>query len=180
MDLEEKWERALRETRVLSSRLRSLLSLESTELPYVCLAESSVNIGDTVVRQGKVVAHRPLIIVPSYHYPQFEGFDFQENLKVNPETVRRLLLMRGVSFPSLKYRNEIHTVDVYEGHLDRAIAHYSDRLERREDTHSGLIAGPEDCWQLSVIIYVATLSIRSAPNDLEKLLEEFRRRHKER
>jgi len=179
MDLEEKWGRALKETKILRLRLRSLLSLEATELSYISLAESSINMGDSVVRRGKVVAHRPLIILPHYYYPQFEGFEFEENLKVNPETVRKFLLMRGISFPSLKYKNETHTVDIYEGHLEKAIAYYSDRLERREDTHLGLIAGPEDCWQLSVLIYVATLAMRSAPHDLQKLFEEFRRRHKD-
>ena len=86
-------------------------------------------------------------------------------------------MARGVSFPSLKYRNETHTVDIYEGELNHAVGYYTDQLERREDVHSGLIAGPEDTWQLSVLMYVAALTIRSAPQNLEQLLEEFRRRY---
>jgi len=177
MDIEEKWERALRETKIVRARLRNLLSLEATELPYISLASSVVNLGDTVVRRGKVVAHRPLIILPHYYYPQFEGFEFEETMEANSDAVRRFLVARGVSFPSLKYRNETHTVDIYEGELKNAVGYYTDQLERREDVHSGLIAGPEDTWQLSVLMYVAALAIRSAPQNLQQLLEEFRRRY---
>ncbi len=54
--------------------------------------------------------------------------------------------------------------------------YFSREMEKREDVHSGLMLGPEDCWQFSVIIYVATLAVRSLPGDLEKLLDDFNKK----
>jgi len=178
MDLEEKWERAIRETRIIKYRLRNLLAFDSTELPYIALASSSVNLGDTVVRKGKVIVHRPLIVLPYGPFAQFEGFDFEEDFSLTGDDIRRFLLMRGISFPTLKYRNETYTVDIFEGDIEKAIAYFSDQLERREDVHSGLIAGPEDTWQFSVLIYVAAMAVRSASSDIEQIIEELRKRKK--
>lgn len=174
MDLQEKWDRAVRETRILKPRLSTLLVFKNTELPYISLAKSAINIGDTVVRKGKVVAHKPTIILPG-NFPQFEGFDFDEDYEVDENEVARFLLMRGVSFPTLKYSNETYTIDVFEGSLDKAVGHFSRQLERKEDVHCGLILGPEDCWQFSVLIYAGTLAIKSVSSDIEKLFEYFKK-----
>lgn len=178
MDLDEKWEKAVRETEIIRYRLRNLLTFDSTELPYISLSPSVVNIGDTVVRKGKVVVHRPLILLPQGPSAQFEGFDFEEDYSLSGDDIRRFLLMRGISFPTLKYRNETHTLDIFEGELKKAISYFSDQLERREDVQSGLIAGPEDAWQFSVLIYVAAMAVRSASSDIEQIIEELRRRRK--
>jgi len=176
MDLEEKWERAVEETKILKYRLRNLLTFESTELPYISLAESSINLGDTVVRQGKIAVHRPLIVLPRGPFAHFEGFEFEEDYHVNSEDIRRFLLMRGISFPSLKYKNETYSISVYEGNLEKAIGFFSDQLERKEDTHSGLIVGPEDAWQFSVLIYAAAMAARSASSDIEQIIEKLKRK----
>jgi len=171
MSLQEKWERAIGETKILRPRLRGLLAFENTELPYTCLTKSVVNVGDTVVRKGKVVVHKPMIVLPR-DLPQFEGFEFERDFdEVDEDEIGRFLLMRGVSFPMLKYSNQTYTVNLFEGPLGKAIGHFSRQLERKEDVHSGLITGPEDSWQFSVLIYVGTLAIRSAPHDIERLLD---------
>ena len=175
MDLEEKWERALRETKILKYRLRNLLTFESTELPYISLAESSINLGDTVIREGKVAVHRPLIVLPREFYAHFEGFEFEEDYQASSEDIRRFLLIRGISFPSLKYKNEIYNISVHEGNLEKSIGFFSDQLERKEDIHSGLIVGPEDSWQFSVLIYVTAMAARSASSNIEQIIERLRR-----
>ena len=179
MDLEEKWERAARETKIVKYRLRNLLSFDSTELPYVALGSSAINAGDTVVRKGKVIVHRPLIILPHGPSAQFQGFDFEDDLNLSGDDIRRFLLMRGISFPTLKYRNETHALDIFEGNVDKAVAYFSDQLGRKEDIYSGLITGPEDAWQLSVLMYVAAMAVRSASTDIEQIIEELRRREKD-
>jgi len=176
-DLDEKWEKAIRETKILRYRLRNLLAFDSTELPYIFLAASAINEGDAVVRKGSVLVHRPLIILPRRTFARFEGFEFEEDFEVSGDDIYRFLLMRGVSFPSLKYKNETYTLDIFEGGLDKAIAYYLDQLDRREDTSSGLIVGPEDVWQFSVLIYVAAMAVRSASSDIEYILEELRRKN---
>jgi len=164
MSLQEKWERAIRETKILRPRLRGLLAFENTELPYTCLTKSVVN-----------VVHKPMIVLPR-DLPQFEGFEFERDFdEVDEDEIGKFLLMRGVSFPMLKYSNQTYTVNLFEGPLEKAIGYFSRQLERKEDVHSGLITGPEDSWQFSVLMYVGTLAIRSAPHDIERLLDYLKK-----
>ena len=173
MDLEEKWSKALAKTEIIRAKISYLSTFESTGLPYIFLAESALNMGDTVTRKGKILVHKTEIILPE-HTPQFEGFDFQKDYQVNADMVRMLLLVRGISFPSLKYEHEISKIDVYEGALEKAIGYFKQRLERTEDVQTGLIVGPEDCWQLSLLIYVCILINKSAPSDIRRIWERFK------
>lgn len=175
MEIEELWEKSLKKTEILRSRLVSLLTFQETELPYIFLAESVLNIGDIVVREGNVLVHKPLILLPR-DFPQFEGFDFKKDLKVEDEAVVNFLMMRGISFPSLKYSNQTYSLKVCRGPLKAVSERYSRKLQRSEDTTTGLILAPEDCWQFSILIYVATMVVRSAPHDIKKLLEDFRKK----
>lgn len=174
-NIEEKWERALKETEIIRSRAHLLSSIGATELPYIFLCESSLNMGDTVVRNGKVMVEKPSLILISNH-PQFEGFEFETDYKLNKDTIVNFLLVRGVTFPSFKYTHQTCSIDIYEGQLKKAIEHFNDALQRAEDVHSGLIVGPEDCWQFSVLIFVCSMVTRSASNDIKRLLDDFRKR----
>ena len=175
MNLEEKWNQAVKNTDILRSRLNQLLAFDDTDVPYTFLASSTINIGDTVVRKGKILVHKPLIVLPQ-NFPQFEGFEFEEDYQADDDMIRTLFLMRGISFPSLKYSNEISTLEIYEKPLDKAIKHFSRELEKKEDVRRGLITGPEDVWQFSILIYVSILMGKSASNDIRQLLDDFRRK----
>ncbi len=175
MDLEEIWNRALQKTEIHRARIPNLSSIETTKLSYLFLAESTVNIGDTVVRRGEILIRKPLIFLPKYH-PFFEGFDFKKDYGVDDDSVITFLLMRGVQFPSLKYSHQAYTLDIFEGTLKEAIKQSKDHLEREENIYTGLVSGPEDAWQFSLLIYAASLAERSAPKDIRIFLEELRRK----
>jgi hypothetical protein len=175
MDLEEKWNKALTQTEIIKFRLSYLSAFESTSLPYIFLAESSINLGDTVMRKGKILVHRPEIVLPE-DMPQFKGFQLKQDYQVNADTLRMFFLVRGISFPSLKYEHEISKLDIYEGPLEKAKSYFKQELERTENIKTGLIIGPEDTWQLSLFIYVGLLIGKSIPSDLRKLWEKFQDR----
>ncbi len=175
MNLDELWEKALNNTQILRSRLSNLFTFEATQLPYIFLAESSVNLGDTVLRKGKVYADKPLIILPK-NFPQFEGFKFKEDFATDQEQVRTFLLMRGMNLPSLKYSNLTYKLDIYEGTLNKATDELSKELEKKEDVHTGLITGPEEAWQFSIIIYVSTLAAKSMSSDIINLFNKYRKK----
>lgn len=173
MNIQDGWEKALKYTSIIRPRPKELLTFEATDVPYIFLSESSINLGDTVVRKGEVLVERPAIILP-HNLPHFEGFDFEEEFHTGQDMVLNFLLVRGVTFPSLKYNNKTYSLDIYEGHLEKAIEYYSNKLQRGEDVHSGLVVGPEDCWQFSILIFIATQIVRSADGDIKRLLERFR------
>jgi len=174
MDLEEQWEQALETTEIIKLRMPKLSTFEMTKVPYIFLAESEINSGDTIVRQGTIFVKKPSIILPG-NMPQFEGFEFEEDLDVREETVNTFFLVRGVTFPSLKFKNETAKLDIYEGGLSKAIKHFKEEIDRKEDIYSGLISGSAEFWQLSIIIYVGTLMAKSLPADIENLHEKFRK-----
>ena len=173
MDIQALWEKALKQTEVIRTRALDLATFEITVLPYIFLAESGLNVGDTVVRQGHILVERPSLILPN---PQFEGFEFSTDFQVSEDAVLNFLLVRGVKFPSLRYRHELSSLDLREGSLQQAIGHFTEHLKQAEDLQTGLVIGPEDAWQFSILILVGSLVIRSAEGDLKRLLEAWRRR----
>ncbi len=173
MNLNDLWERAVKKTEIIRPRVLPLETHNVTRLPYICLSESSVNAGDTAVRRGEVLVEKPAIVLP-YNAPQFAGFDFEKQL-VNEDLFKSFLLVRGVQIPGMRYSNKSHSTDVQEGSLSRAIELFKKELQKTENVHTGLIAGPEDCWQFCVLLFVCSQVARSADGDIRRLLDDMRR-----
>ena len=173
MDIEQLWDKAQRKTEVIRARVKGLSTFESTRVPYVFLAESTLNEGNTVIRKGRVFIERPMILLPE-DMPQFEGFDLEEELQIEQGALTMFFLMRGIRFPSLKYHHALTKLDLEELSLSKSIEKYKKELERKENVNTALIIGPEDCWQFSVIIYMASLIGRCARNDIMNLMDKFR------
>ena len=174
MDLDSLWNQALKGTEIIRARMLELKTFEATPLPYIFLAESQLNAGDTVVRRGQVMVERPALILPTAH---LEGFEFSKEGGAGDDAVLNFLLVRGIRFPSLRYQHELSSLDVREGSLRDAITHFTDLLAKAEDVQTGLVMGPEDAWQFSILILVGSLISRSAEGDLRRLLEQWRRSH---
>lgn len=175
MDFQKDWNKALKNTEIIRTRVKSLMTFSDTTVQYILLSESSINIGDTIVRKGSVVLERPTLILPP-NIPQFSGFEFDdasaENAFVN------FLLVRGIQLPSIQYNNHTQSLDIYEGKLSKAISEYNDLMQKQENVVTGLIAGPEDCWQFSLLIYLCSQVTRNAEIDFKKLLDEYNKRNK--
>ena len=158
----------------MGAGVKPLLSDVQTHLPYIFLAESSIHQGDTVSRKGEVLVEKPSIIVPD-HLLQFKGFEFEEDLRGSENFLNTFFLVRGIRFPSLKYQNQTERLDIIETKLSKAVQDYSDELQRQEDVKTGLIVGPEDCWQFSVILFICNQVLRQAEGDMKRLLDDYRK-----
>ncbi len=175
MDIEENWTKALRETEIIRSRVQALMTLSVTHVPYILLSESSVNMGDTVVRSGEIVVERPSLIIPPNN-PQLFGFELEGADGFGQNSLINFLIVRGVTIPSLRYDNRTSTLDIYEDKLSNAIKHYKELLQKQEDVQTGLLAGPEDCWQFSLLIFICAQMARNADQDIRKLLDEYHKK----
>ena len=175
MNIQEGWEKALKNTHIVRPRVSPLQTFEATHIPYIYLSESEVNKGDTVVRKGEVVVEKPSIVLP-FNLPQLDGFEFEEEGQLYEDFLSTFFLVRGIQFPSFRFNNKTDSLEVFEGGLGKAAKHYMAILERSEDVHTGLIAGSADAWQFSVLIFVCSQVSRSADVDIRKLLEDFRKK----
>ena len=175
MDIQQLWDKALKDTEIVRTRALDLPTYEATALPYIFLAESGLNAGDTVVRKGQVVIERPALILPT---AQFQGFEVDQDMQISDDAVLNFLLVRGIRFPSLRYRHEHSSLDLREGSLKDAITHFTDTLRRSENIATGLVIGPEEAWQFSILILVGSLIARSSEGDLRRLLEDWKRRQR--
>ena len=174
MDLQDIWEKALKRTEIVRPRVSPLSVFGPTHLPYIFLAESSVNLGDTVVRKGEVVVEKPSIILPQ-DFPQFEGFESEQMSAFNLDMLTSFLFVRGVRFPSLRYNNKTDSLDLREGRLQDAVTFYKCELEKQENLNSGLVLGPEDAWQFSILIFIGSQVMRQAEGDIKKLWEDYKK-----
>ncbi len=175
MNMYDAWVKALKNTEIVRSRIRGLLTDSDTIMPYIFLAESTVNPGDTVVRQGEVVIQKPSLVLPP-NVPQFKGFEFEEEMEGDEDSIVNFFLVRGISIPSYRYNNKTQSLDVFEGRLSKAISFYKDKLQKEENVRTGLIIGLEESWQFSILLYNCSQVLKNADHDIQKLLNDFRKK----
>ena len=173
MDIEQFWEKAQKKTEIIRGRVKALPTFQNTRVPYIFLAESAVNEGHTVVRKGRIIIEKPMLFLPE-DLPQFDGFDFEEEFDLEQGTLQMFFLMRGIRFPSLKYNNTMEGLDLEEGPLSKSIEKHKRKLEKKENVNTALIIGPEDCWQFSILIYMASFVGRCMRTDIMNLMDKFR------
>ena len=171
MDIRQKWEKALKNTEIKRNRIQELDAFSSTLVPYIFLG-SGLPSGGTVTRKGQIIAEKPSLILPT-GIPQLEGFDFGEDF--SEDQVINFLLIRGVRLPSLRYNHKSSSRDTSKVSLEKEIERQLNRLQRKEDVETALIVGPEECWQYSVLIFVANMVSRTAHRDIKRLLEKYRK-----
>lgn len=174
MNFAESWEHALKKTRIHKERVRPLETFAATKLSYLLLSESVLGSQDTVARSGEINVEKPAILLPSAS-PQFEGFDLDDKSFFDPAMITNLLLVRGVVFPSLRYAHKSGKLEIFEGDLPKARAHYMQDLERKEDVATSLLEGPSELWQFSLLILVAQQVAKSAEGDVRNIFEKYRK-----
>jgi hypothetical protein len=174
MEFHEAWEKALKETQIIRTRVTSLPTYDDAHVPYVFLSPSSVDRQDTVIRRGKVLVQRPALMLPP-NIPQLDGFDFQKDEGETDRSILSFLLVRGITVPSLKYNNQTASLDIFEGDLQKAVTYFTDQMEREEDVATGLLLGHEEVWQFSVLIFICSQIARNTEVDLKRLMDDYRR-----
>jgi hypothetical protein len=172
MDIQSAFEKALKETDIIRSRVLSLQTFSDTQVPYILLSASSINPGDTVVRKGEVLVQKPSLILPP-NIPQFDGFDVNDEEILDSDAMINFLLVRGISLPSMKYNNTTSSLDVFEGKLDEAIKHYGNHMQSQENTSTGLLVGPEDVWPFSLLIFICGQIAKNSSTDIRRLLDQW-------
>jgi hypothetical protein len=168
VSFEEDFARAQHETRIHRGRRSRLLTVGSTELPYVLLNRSVVNEGDTVVRRGVLRVEEPTILLLQRPH-QFEGF--RDDQGDHEEAM--LALGRMAHLPPARYSNRDVEMAVMDGDLDRILLDFDRALDVASDERTGLLSGPVEVWHFSLMVYVGQMVRQSAGDDVSELMRRL-------
>lgn len=152
---DERISQAVRETEIIRLPRRSLATFGTTNLAYYLLTEPvyqeiAGDTGETVVREGRVIAERPRIVTPHY-LSRLEGFsgDARRYFKMLLET-------QGAHTPGLfyAYKNELHQTSIVSESLPLVVQKINEEINRRADSLASIIKGVDELWDVSLLKFI--------------------------
>ena len=165
---------AVRNTQIVHAPSRALETFGETRIHYYHLAELPDFPGKVRVREGRLEAHKPLLITPeAYVQEELSGFGEQarqylEFLKQNQESIR--ILQYGYRLSQEAFSEQIVT-DSLAAVGDRVV----EEVKRAEDPFAAVIKGVDDPWDVSLIHFFWLHVNVSAPVNVR----EFERARRE-
>ena len=145
MDIDnERIEYAARHTEVLRHPRQHLSTFGVTNLYYYLVTEPAYSelvsdIGETVIREGRVIAERPKIVTP-YYLSRLEGFSSEARRYFDT-----LLKMHGSDTPGLfyTYKNEPKGLNIVSDNWPVVVDRLNDEIDRKGDPLASIIKGQD-------------------------------------
>jgi hypothetical protein len=170
---EERIKDAAQNTEILRLPKQTLATFGMTNIGYYLVtrpvyAELAKDIGETVVREGRVIADKPRIVTP-YYLSRLEGFspDARTYFEMLTNT-------QGPDVPGLfySYRNEPKGLTIVSEGLDAVIARLNSEIDRLGDPLVTIIKGQDELWDVSLMKFIFEMT----RNSIQENLLEFRTR----
>ena len=165
---------AVQHTKVLRGPSRALETFGETRIDYRHLAELPDDPGKVRVREGRLEAHKPMIITPEAYMQNIaEGFGpeaqrYLEFLKQHEDSVR--ILRYGYRLSQEAFSEQVIT-DNLDAVTDRVMA----EVAAKGDAFTAVIQGVDDPWDVSLVHFFWLHVNASAPVNVREL-ESARRR----
>lgn len=166
----ERIEYAARHTEILRHPRQHLATFGITNIYYYMVTEPSYadvagGTGETVIREGRVVADRPKIVTP-YYLSRLEGFSYDARRYFD-----MLLSMHGADAPGLiyTYKNEPKGLNIVSDNLLSVVAKLNDEIDRNNDPLASIIRGQDDLWDVSLLKFIYEITNRSLPSNVAQL-----------
>jgi hypothetical protein len=169
MEIDEKIEHAIKNTKVMRSPKQKLATFGVTNITYYLITEPVYGelvkgSQETVIRDGRVISERPKIVTPSY-LTKLEGFG--ENARGYIEKLVRERPDAAGLFYS--YRNELRRVDIVSGPVEAVADRLNQRLDKAEDPLTAIIKGVDELWDVSLLKFIAELTEQSVRDNVAEL-----------
>ena len=166
---DERLEYAVRHTQVLRPPRQNLETFGITKVRYHLLTAPAytdlvAGEGETVVREGQVIAERPRVVTPYYLL----------NLQRFSHHARRYLekmAQEEHSSPALlyRYRNEVEGLSIVSEPLDQLAQKLTEKLEREGTALACVIKGVDELWDVSLLRFIHEFTIRSLQSNVMDL-----------
>jgi hypothetical protein len=159
-----------RKTVVLRQPRNVLSTFGTTRIHYFLLTDPIYQglidkSDDTILREGYVHAEKPRIITPFYLKNIFDGFEHGN------EYSQSLIDAFGPFEPGIlyNYRNDFKDMTVITTPLQDTFERINDDLEKEDDPFSAIIKGDGRLWDVSLMIFIYSLTGRSVASNLSEL-----------
>lgn len=172
MDIDEKIAYAINNTAVLRPPKQTLATFGTTNIYYYLVTIpaysellNNVNVDETVVREGRVIAERPQVITPSY-LVNLEGFS--EYAKKYLEAV---VQEHSPHAPGLfyRYKNEPKELTIVSTHLDSVVDRINQKINKEGDPLSTIIKGVDEMWDVSLMKFIHDVTQGSLESNIIEL-----------
>lgn len=155
MNVDEAIQYAIEHTEVLRAPNQNLATFGTTNVYYYLIAQPAYAdlfdaTGETVIREGRVIAERPKIVTPYYLSHLFEGFEH------GSEYAQFLLRHYGAHEPGLlyRYRNELKGFNVVSDPIDTVAFRLDEKIKKGGDSLVALIKGVDEMWDISLMKFI--------------------------
>ncbi len=166
MDHDAEIEYAVRHTELVRSPEQRLNTFGVTNVHYYLLAEPMDSVGETRIREGRVIAERPRIVTPHYFINVFEGFGDHSRKQAEA------LLSRYGFDPNIleyKYRNEMGDTWILSENISHVILKISGKIDDERDALAAILKCPDDAWQISLMMFIMSMTRSSASKNIAEL-----------
>ena len=158
---------ALENTQVLLEPKRRIDTFGSTRFRFHLLTESMDRIDEIKVREGSILAERPVLLTPEHH-AKILLENFGEKAEEFAEWLRTA---GGAMAAALKYGFQFRRSQIQEHLLHDSMESVSARLcaevagTQSEDPLSAVIRGVDDAWEVCLLKFTMDLVRGSGPGN---------------
>lgn len=154
-------------TEILRPPKQSLSTFGTTNIYYYLVTEPAYseligNVTETVIREGRVIAHQPRIVTPFY-LSRLEGFSSNAKRYFN-----MLLKAHGPNAPGLfyTYKNEPKELNIVSDNLPSVVNKLNAEIDKRGDPLTSIIKGQDELWDVSLMKFIYEITRSSIQNNL--------------
>jgi len=166
---DERLEYAVRHTQVLRPPRQNLETFGITKVRYHLLTSPAytdlvAGEGETVVREGQVIAERPRVVTP-YYLLNLQGFSHHARRYLEK------MAQEEHSSPALlyRYRNEVEGLSIVSEPLDQLAQKLTEKLEREGTALACVIKGVDELWDVSLLRFIHEFTLRSLQSNVMDL-----------
>jgi len=171
MDIsDDRIEYAVEHTEILRPPKQSLSTFGATNIYYYLVTEPSYSeltgsTGESVVREGRVIAERPRIVTP-YYLSRIEGFSSEARRYLDA-----LIKIRGYDAPGLfyTYKNEPKGLNIVSDHWRAVVDRLNAEIDKRGDPLSCIIKGEDELWDISLLKSIYEITRSSLPHNVSQM-----------
>lgn len=159
---------AVSHTETVLEPSQALETFGATIIDYYMVSELMDSVGQIRVREGRIHAERPRVIMPAHYAHRLldnfgnEAREYADWLMQSPKG------MRIVQF-GLRFRKEEHKQQILTGKVEDVAEQIAEDKRGKSNGMTAVIIGVDDLWEISLIKFASDVVQESAPTNVKEL-----------